>query len=154
MRCALVPVTRSHVDAVASKMRTCDRAEIWASSHSAPRAALRRGVAASSMTLTGIVDGRPVCVMGVAPASLLSGIGTPWMLSTAALERAARPMLRLSLPLIDAMNERFPRLVNYVDNRNVKTIRWLDWLGFEIGEPSPHGLEGLLFRRFERIRHV
>lgn len=149
-----MPVTKAHVASVASRMRECDRREIWAASHSRPRASLQRGVACSSLTLTGLVEGRPVCILGVAPVSLLTGVGTPWMLATSGLERAARPMLRLSLPIVEAMNERFPTLVNYVDARNMKTIRWLDWLGFHVEPAAPHGADGLPFHRFERIRHV
>lgn len=149
-----MPVTKAHVASVASRMRACDRREIWASSRSAPLASLRRGVSSSVMTYTGLVEGRPVCILGVAPASLLSGVGTPWMLATAGLERAARPMLRLSLPIVEVMNETFPVLVNFVDARNVKTVRWLEWLGFTVDPAAPHGAEGLPFHRFVRARHV
>jgi len=42
----------------------------------------------------------------------------------------------------------YPRLVNHVDERNEASKRWLSWLGFELGEPEPHGPFGIPFRPF------
>lgn len=154
MKCALRPVNGKDVKAVAAAMRPCDAAEIWASSHSTPRHALEKGVASAVFARTGLVGDRPVCIFGVSPGSLLTGIGVPWMLATPGLLRAQRPFLRLSRPLVDAMNDIFPTLVNYVDARNLDSICWLRSLGFTIDEAAPHGVEGLPFHRFSRTRHV
>lgn len=154
MKCALLPVTGKHVKRVAAAMRPCDVAEIWASSRSRPREALERGVRASVLCWTGVVEREPVCIFGVSPASLLTGQGVPWMLATPRLLRAQRPFLRLSRPAVDAMQALFPHLENRVDNRNTTTHRWLEWLGFTLDDPAPHGPDGMLFRRFWRVRHV
>lgn len=154
MNVELLPTTRKHVDGVASRMRRCDREEIWASGRRRPREAIARGVATSVLCMTGLVDRRPVCVFGVAPASMLSGHGSPWMLGAAGLDAAARPLVRLSLPVVEAMNEMFPVLANYADARNTRTLRWLAWLGFTIEPAAPHGPDGIPFHRFERKRHV
>lgn len=154
MKCALLPVTGKHVKHVAARMRPCDVAEIWASSRSLPRAALERGVRTSVLAWTGMVEREPVCIFGVSPASLLSGVGVPWMLATPRLLRAERPFLRLSRPTIEAMQALFPHLENRVDNRNVAAHRWLEWLGFTLEAPEPHGPDGVLFRRFWRMRDV
>lgn len=150
MKVALVDTTSRHVDAVASRMRRCDREEIWASSRSRPRASLARGVSTSVLCRTGLVDGRPACIFGVAPGSLLTGHGCPWMLAASGVDRASRPLARLSLPVVEAMNEVFPVLTNYVDARNLRTLRWLEWLGFTVFPAEPHGVDGLPFHRFER----
>jgi len=46
-------------------------------------------------------------------------------------------------------SEKFSLLYNYVDARNVKSIKWLRWLGFQLDEPAPYGVRGLPFHRFE-----
>ncbi len=156
MRCALVPVNGKHIKVVAKAMRQRDVAEIWASSRNTPRKALEDGVASSVLCWTGMVGDKPACILGVSPASLLSGRGVPWMLATDRLARAERPMLRLSRPLIEAMQDIFPReLFNHVDARNTDTVRWLRSLGFTVEDAKPYGPDGLPFHRFSRSRcHV
>jgi hypothetical protein len=154
MKCALREPNGKDIKAVAAAMRQCDRDEIWASSHSLPRRALERGVATAVFARTGLVNDKPVCIFGVSPGSLLSGGGVPWMLATPGLLRAQRPFLRLSRPLVELMNDIFPQLVNYVDARNVDSVRWLRSLGFTVEPAAPHGVERLPFHRFSRTRHV
>lgn len=152
--CELLPVEAWHIDHVAAHLRPEDAAEIWASSRATGHRALTRGAATAVRAWTGLVDGEPVAVAGVSPASMVCGVGVPWMLATPAIERVERPFLRLSRPVVEAMHEAAPELVNFVDNRNERAHRWLAWLGFTLDPPAPHGVDRLLFRRFWRIRHV
>jgi hypothetical protein len=154
MKCSLRPANGKDIKLVAAAMRECDVAEIWAASHGHPRRALERGLASSVFSRTGLVGPVPVCIFGVSPGSLLTGVGVPWMLATPGLVRAQRPFLRLSRPVVDAMNDIFPVLVNYVDARNTDSVRWLRSLDFVVEDPAPHGVEGLPFHRFSRTRHV
>lgn len=150
MNVGLAKVRGDHVRYVAKHMRRGDRDEIWASNHILPKAALVEGVRISRWSRTGLVEGVPACIMGVSPRSILSGIGTPWMLCTDQLERAQRPMLRLSHAMIDRMLAEFPTLINWVDNRNVTAIKWLRWLGFDVEDPVPYGADQMLFCRFSK----
>lgn len=152
MRIEVVPVTGKHIKRVAANMRPCDVAEIWGSNRWTPRQALEAGMRSAAMARTALVNGEPACIFGVTPASLLTGVGTPWMLATPKLHRIERAFVRLSRPVVDSMQALFPLLVNYVDNRNASTLRWLAWLGFELGEPEPYGPDGLPFRKFQRSR--
>ena len=148
--CELVPVAPQHIDHVAAHLRPDDAREIWAASRSTGHRAITRGVATAVRCWAGLVDGEPVAIAGVSPQSLVGGVGVPWMLATPGLERVERPFLRLSRPVVEAMQEVCPQLVNYVDNRNERAQRWLRWLGFTLDEPAPYGVDRLLFRRFRR----
>lgn len=148
--CALVPVDPWHIEVVAANLRPADADEIWASSHATGRSALQRGVDTAIRCWTGLVDGEPVLIAGVTPSAMILGQGVPWMLATPGVERVERPFIRLCRPVVDAMLEVAPELVNFVDNRNARAHRWLRWLGFTLDEPAPHGVERMLFRRFSR----
>ncbi len=137
-----------HIAPVAERMRAADRAEVWASAHLSPGDALRISLQDSILSWTGLVDGNPVCLFGVAPASLLSGTGIPWLLATDAIEAHARAFLRRNKVMLGHMQARFSRLENWVDTRNMVSRRWLNWLGFHCEEAVPHGVSGLLFHRF------
>lgn len=154
LRCELVRVKPAHIHQVAARMRRVDRDELWAASHSLPGEALERAQRTAIRSWTGMVNGQPVCMMGVSPLSILYGEGSPWLLCTDAIAKVERPFLRLSRPVVDAMLEVCPSLVNWVDARNLRAIAWLRWLGFTVEDPAPHGVEGLPFHRFSRTSHV
>lgn len=142
------PAQVGHVALVAPRVRQADRDELWASSHETPFDALATGVQISTSAWTGFVGDEPVCMFGVAPASLLGAVGVPWMIGTDAVERHQMAFLRRCRPCVDRMRSLYDVLVNYVDDRNVVAQRWLRWLGFHVGPAAPHGVEGLPFRRF------
>src|SRR3546814_8896994 len=55
-----------------------------------PERAMRQGLARSDWTATGLLDGVPVCMFGVAPVNLMLGRGAPWMLAATGLDRMPR----------------------------------------------------------------
>lgn len=94
-------------------------------------------------------NGKPVCVMGAAKESMLYDNGLIWMLGTPEIDKIASTFLRHSIKWVRRQSEKFSLLYNYVDARNVKSIKWLRWLGFQLDEPAPYGVRGLPFHRFE-----
>lgn len=151
----VVPATWAHVDELAETMRQADVDEVWASGYLTPSVALSSALRGSLQAWTGLIDGRVACMFGVMPESLMGGSGYPWMLGSDLIERHQKLFLRRCLENVAMMAEQFGYLHNYVDDRNVKSIKWLQWLGFEIGEPVAHGVIGLPFRHFEmRVNHV
>jgi hypothetical protein len=106
------------------------------------------GIEASSMAMTGLVDGQPVAMFGVVPASILSGIGAPWMVGAVDLEQHQFWFAKSSRPCVQRMQREFNVLANWVDNRNTLSKRWLRWLGFHVGQPQPFGSGGEPFCPF------
>lgn len=148
----IVPAKAEHIAAIAANVRAADRAELWASSCSAPGDVLKRGLSVSAKTWTGMIDGVPVCMFGVAPASVMAGAGRPWMVGTDMLDRYPRTFLRRCRPMVYEMLDMFPYLENYVDFRNTRAIEWLRWLGFSFSEPELIGPFRLPFLRFYMMR--
>lgn len=152
---ALIPAEAEHIPAIVAGVRQADVDELWASSFSTVAEVLVRGLRYSTVTWTVQYDGRPVVMAGVAPASILGGLGVPWLVATREVERHPGPFLRASRRAIPVMLGYYQHLVNYVDDRNTVAQRYLQWLGFTLDAPAPHGVLGLPFRRFEmRAPHV
>lgn len=145
----VVPAEWAHVDELAETMRQADVDEIWASSYSTPQSALSCAMRSSLQVWTGLIDGQVACMFGVVPQSMMGGTGFAWMLGSDLVERHQKLFLRRCRENVRMMAEQFDYLHNYVDDRNVKAIRWLKWLGFEMGDPEPFGVLGLPFRHFE-----
>ena len=87
---------------------------------------------------------------GVEAASLIGGVGYPWLLGSAVLDRFPRDFLRESRAGLAEMLETFERLEVFADARYGKAERWLRWLGFEAGETVMFG--DVPFHPFVKVR--
>jgi hypothetical protein len=86
---------------------------------------------------------------------MLSMVGVPWLIGTDLIEAHAKPFLRRNRKMVGVMRARYPHLANYVDVRNTKARQWLEWLGFTLREPVPHGPYQMLFHPFDmKANHV
>lgn len=74
-----------------------------------------------------------------------------WAVFTRAIERHPIAFLRESKRLALAFDR---AVINFVDARNVKAVKWFRWLGFEVSEPEPYGPQGVLFHRFTNRRDL
>ncbi|MDL2315710.1 hypothetical protein LJC59_01315 [Desulfovibrio sp. OttesenSCG-928-A18] len=141
-----------HAAHIARHMREADRAEVWASGLQTPSEALEESLSRSVLAWTCFVDGVPAAMAGVCPrGSLFSRIGVPWLLATDALNAVRRSFARHSRFYVDAMQDAFPRLENYVHAGNSTSLRWLAWCGFSI-DRAPVNINGEDFFLFWRER--
>jgi hypothetical protein len=148
---SIIPALPEHIPLVADQVRDADRAEFVAQWRS-PSSVLTEALQISTIAWTGMIDGVPLCMFGVAPVGfLMPGYGRPWMVGTHRLDRHARLFLRHCRHQVAVMHNHFPVLVNCVAAANTRAIRWLRWLGFQVDDnPIPIGLYDVPFYRFER----
>lgn len=150
MRVSYSQASRDDIGELDEDMRDADRAEIVASHGPDTLATLARAVRLSTHALTvRDADERLLCIMGVAPISLIEGIGSPWMLGTNTLGDWPRTLARDARRYIGEVARVYPVLENYVDVRNTASVTLLAWLGFSFDAPRPYGVAGLPFMRFE-----
>ena len=148
----IVPTTPEHVAELARTMREADVEEVWAAAKLLPLEALQEGVQASDEPFTGLMDGKVVCIFGVAQATVLSEEGEPWLLASDLIDETAHTFLRVNRVYVREIKKRYSKLSNYVDERNTAAKRWLRWLGFELQPAEPYGAFGLPFHKFEYRR--
>ena len=148
------PVRFDELSELALNMREADRREVFRSSGLTPENSLQRALERSDWVRSGRVNGRLVCLYGLSEIDKSMGVGSPWMLGTDLVEECGVTVLRQSKAVIDEMLREYPVLMNYVDAENEVSIRWLEWLGFAIGEPEILGAMSHPFRRFEMRRYV
>lgn len=142
--------TLADIEHLAANLRACDRRELEASHGPDMLAAVQHAVAVSTHCWAMIVGGELALIGGAAPVSLLGGIGSPWMLGAEHLDRVPGALTRMGKEYRDICLAAYPHLVNYVDARNVKSLRWLRRIGFQIAaEPIPYGPFRMPFYQFE-----
>lgn len=144
----VIDTTQEHIEELAETMAEADVQECWAASHHTPLASLQLSDLASSDTQTGLADGEVVCIFGVSPLSILSGSGSPWMLTSDLVSKHARVFARGNKVWMKMQKERWQSMRNHVDARNTRSIRWLKWMGFDFKEAKPFGAEQMPFHEF------
>lgn len=149
----IIPATLEHVDLIAPMVRHADIEEIWAASMQTPKQAMLHGMKFSSESYVGFVNDEPICMWGIAQESLVGNLGVPWMISTTSMDKYAVTFLRHCRDQVLEVLKSYAWLVNYVDARNIRAMRWLEWLGFEIdAEPQPYGAFSMPFYKFRMWR--
>jgi hypothetical protein len=144
----IIPATVEHVEELASRIRRADLDELRAACDMEPVDALLMSFALSTEVFTWMHGDTVAAVFGVAPDANHAGCGCPWMIGTDLIKKHRGFFLKYSRAFIAHFNERFPLLENYVHPTNTLSIRWLEWCGFQFGEPEPYGAQGKLFLPF------
>lgn len=143
------PTEPGDVARLFANLRASDLAECQAYGKPDIAAGIESSAARSLLCWTGLVDGELAAILGVAPLSIVNGIGSPWMLGTPVLDAHQRVLVRKTPEYIARMLKAFPHLVNFVHAKNTTSVRWLRRLGFSLSEPAPFGPLGEPFHRFE-----
>ena len=80
-------------------------------------------------------DGRPEVIFGVEPLEGVEGVGIVWLMATEEIARDYKKQiqfLRKSREVIEDLQDKYPILGNYVDERNELHLKWCKWLGFSV----------------------
>jgi len=103
-------------------------------------ATLRHFLAVSEDAVIGEVDGDPVVMAGVVQyGTQVASVGLLWMSPAPGVWRHKKRFLRETRRIISRWKEDFPVLRDYVPVNDNKTIRWLQWLGFQkVGMANTH----------------
>lgn len=140
---------------LAEVLRPSDLTEIEATSGEDPAVSLVSSVMLSDHAWVILADDEePIGVFGCAPSGDPEE-GIVWMMGSPRMDEPAHALaiLRLSRPYLDKMHDAYPLLSNHIDARNERSMKWLQWCGFEVIEAAPgHGRNGELFFLFARHR--
>ena len=141
--------TPEDVELLIENLREADRQELIASDGD-PAEAIRRSVRESAWAVAIWLDGGFAAITGVAPIDgLLGSRASPWMLGTPHVDRYPSALVRVGRQYCDVMLQQYPHLLNFVDTRNTRSIRWLRRLGFTIHPAHVFGGRTHPFHLFE-----
>lgn len=132
----VVPATMNHARAI--RLRPGDALEIAAlgeTQESSFAKALGRSLWAEAY----LIDGEVAVIRGVILTSLLGGVANAWLLSGEPIERHRRSFMELTRAGIERLRGEHEHIVSCVHADYARSIRWLRWLGFEIGPAQPIG---------------
>jgi hypothetical protein len=99
------------------------------------------------------LDGRLVCLFGLAGHPVDAGAGIPWMLCTNALAEVPRRwMANNARRIVNEWRAERSLLINMVHRRNRRAVRFIEWLGFDVDRTAAG--PGGEFWVFQWRRHV
>lgn len=146
MAVEIVPATIEHARAIV--LRPGDARELAALGQTTAEA-FAFSTARPIWAETYLIDGEVAAMVGLSVhLSLLGDRGEPWLLTGLPVDRHPKLFLRETRAGVARMREQFPVLANWVHAEYHQAIRWLRWLGFDIGPPRPLPPHGELFSRF------
>lgn len=145
----LIEATEDHALFVAGRLRADDATEVWLSHHvRGPEAVISSWMESDICACIVAEDGTPVGLTGVVGDRI-------WMLGTEDLTATRERRLHLCTKgrgwVKHCLDTVGMPLGNYVYAKNRRAIRWLRFLGFEVGQPQPYGPSAALFRPFWRM---
>lgn len=94
---------------------------------------------------TALYDGVPMAMFGTHKESSIGVTATIWMLGTKDVGKCPRELITKAREVISNGLLENIELMNYIDCRYKKTLRWLKHLGFSFGEPFKMGVNGEQF---------
>lgn len=137
-----------HIDELVANMRQLDRQELTAASGPDLHDTLIKSLAFSYAPGAAFDDKGLMCIFGALPGKLMGDEAAPWLVGTDRLTLHPSALNRGTRSYLGKVRQLFPKLFNYVDARNLPSIRWLRRMGFQIDEPMPFGLAAMPFHRF------
>jgi hypothetical protein len=155
MMMEIVPATELHARSLGRRLRPDDLNEVRIAYGGGEPigdgvAMLSHGVRCSTWCSTAVVASRPVAMWGVVAGTALGGYGIPWMLGSMECSGLPFQMVRVGRREVARMLALYPRLVNYVAAEYTAAVRFIEVLGFAVGDTVT--LDGGVVRRFERRR--
>lgn len=133
---------------LATRLRECDRQEVLAVAEDL-EASIHAAITMSSICAVACIDGRPVFVIGCAPVEIEGReVGSPWLLATDEVTAYPGALTKITKHYVGLFLERWPALLNFVDQRNEASVRWLQRIGFAVAEPVPFGRNDEPFHPF------
>ena len=129
----------------AHRLRQADVEELQALGYDTAQDALLVAIAHSELSFVDTVDGSPEAFGGV------MSNGMVWCVTTTEyIEDHTRRFLSITKELIEALQQTYPVLWNYVYKKNTKHVRWLKFMNFELLEEVPYGPNKETFIKFTR----
>jgi len=129
-------------------MRQEDKDEIWHLARLSPMAALVHSYDNSKKCYTTLVDGRVAIIGGIGGAG---DLGVPWMLASPLLLKIRKDFIREVRDYLWELSRGYKMLRNVAWSKNEAHIRWLKWMGFEMGEGIPLGPDNEIYIPFHKV---
>lgn len=135
----IAPATPAMVEDLAARIRPEHEREANALMPMGGVNALRHNFAIAAHCFAGIREGEVLFLFGIGKTSPLTRACVGWMMGADAIDRHGVWLAARSREMIPALHRLgdADRIENWIPCDYAAALRWLEWLGFDIGMPEP-----------------
>ncbi len=98
---------------------------------------------------TGYIDDKIVCMWGIDRGSMLTNSAFIWLVTCQGVDEHAFIFVRHSQRRLDDLRKRYSYIHGVVQADNEQSVRWLRWLGFQLGDAE--FVNGYALRKFSLV---
>jgi hypothetical protein len=144
----IVPATIGHCHEMGPEMRQPDANECWALGRMFPIEALEYSVRVSSPghAWSAMFDDKIAFMTGLHPHPIHDFCGMPWLLSAETVNKYPLTFYKVTRRINDWYRTKYPVLLQLVDARYERSLKWVERLGYTVGPMLPSGITGEPFR--------
>lgn len=128
----LRPATLNDAVSLAPRLRAADKAELRACGHLDTEMVLIESIVLSDEAWAYEAGGKVLALMGVVGEDTY---GVPWLLGSDELFNHRKAIMQLPFEYVPRWVEKYGKLMNIVHTGNHRSVRWLKYIGFTLGEP-------------------
>ncbi len=138
--------TMHHINMVKDDFNDIDIEECLLAANMTPFESISSQIGANNNTKVALINNKPVAFFGAAELNWFLKSASPWLLTTTHISKFKKTFLRATKQYFPEYFGKYSYLENYTLDKNIWSIRWLGWAGFQIHPPQE--FRGSLWRRF------
>ncbi len=110
---------------------------------------LEKALSQCAEAWTGYIDDQIVCMWGIDRGSMLTNSAFIWLVTCKGVDEHSFIFVRHSQRRLEDLKRRYSFIHGIVQADNEQSIRWLRWLGFQLGDVE--FINGHVLRKFEMV---
>jgi hypothetical protein len=144
------PASKEDVQDIFLRLRTKDLEEAAASGIITPKESLEMSLKMSLYKISAFYDNQIFAMFGIVPTNLIGIKALIWMVGTDDINKIKFSFVKHTRRYVGLFLELYPVLENWVDERYLKAIKWLQICGAEFDFDNPVITpSGIKFYHFE-----
>lgn len=149
MNLKITKAEKCDAESLCEALRDIDELEIT-SMGGTPREALLEAFEGGMIYTAKDKAGKVVCMFGSGDSEYEKGSGVVWMLGSPLVEKYKKDVIRLTKRFVNKITSPYKKVYNFIHKDNSKSIRWLEWCGFNIDKSEKHEFGGESFYFFHK----
>lgn len=147
MKTRFIEAKAHHARLIAAGMRAKDQAELAAGWDRSPLEAMQEALAAAYYARVLLVGLEPLCIVALAPLTVLGNVAQIMLFSSSAIDRHRMAFARGCRRHLPEILSHCRLATNVADVNDMPVMKWLKWMGCEFVEGDVHR-GGYAFRQF------
>ncbi len=147
MTVEIVRATRGDVPKMLAVLRERERSALIESPGAV--AYLEQALSQCAEAWTGYIDDQIVCMWGIDRGSMLTNSAFIWLVTCQGVDAHSFIFVRHSQKRLEDLKKRYSYIHGVVQADNEQSVRWLRWLGFQLGDAE--FVNGYALRKFSMV---